>query len=237
MFDAFMAKVYRLAMVRASEVETPIEPAAVNRLINAVETDSEITLSDEERQALLPSAQQLVEELERLQREGRNGIWYFIICNSYRPGLTGQQFNCIVSNPPWMAMSKLADNPYKTTLQGIAQRYGIKPVGASHPHMELATIFLLSAVNRYLEDGARWSCVMPGSLLSGLNHEPLRSEKYRSSDVALPLQFDTIWELPQNTFKNKAIVLSGKKTIRHHLMCLRGEFIPMLEFMKRYTIL
>ena len=52
---------------------------------------------------------------------------------------------------------------------------------------------------------------MPGSLLNGLNHEPLRSEKYRSSDIALPLQFDAIWELPQNTFKNKAIVLSGKK--------------------------
>ena len=206
-----MAKVYRLAMARASEIETPIEPAAVNRLIDAVETDSEITLSDEEHQALLPSARQLVEELERLQREGRNGIWYFIICNSYRPGLTGQQFNCIVSNPPWMAMSKLADNPYKTTLQRIARQYGIKPVGASHPHMELATIFLLSAVNRYLEDGARWTCVMPGSLLSGLNHEPLRSEKYRSSDIALPLQFDAIWELPLNTFKNKAIVLSGKK--------------------------
>ena len=122
-----------------------------------------------------------------------------------------EPFDCIVSNPPWMAMSKLADNPYNTTLQRIARQYGIKPVGASHPHMELATTFLLSAVNCYLEDGARWSCVMPGSLLSGLNHEPLRSEKYRSSDVALPLQFDAIWELPQNTFKNKAIVLSGKK--------------------------
>lgn len=212
-FDSFMAKAYRLAMARASETETPIEPAAVDRLIDAVEADSEITLTDEERQALLPSARQLVEELEHLQREGRNGIWYFIISNSYRPGLTGQQFNCIVSNPPWMAMSKLADNPYKTTLQRIARQYGIKPVGASHPHMELATIFLLSAVNRYLEDGARWSCVMPGSLLSGLNHEPLRSEKYRSSAVALPLQFDAIWELPQNTFKNKAIVLSGKKDV------------------------
>ena len=66
-----MAKVYRLAMARASEVETPIEPAAVNRLIDAVETDSEITLSDEERQALLPSARQLIEELERLQREAQ----------------------------------------------------------------------------------------------------------------------------------------------------------------------
>ena len=210
-FDSFMAKTYRLAMARASAAEVPIDLTTVERLIEAVEADSETVLSGEYRQSLLPSTQQLIEELERLQREGRNGIWYFIICNSYRPGLTGQQFNCIVSNPPWMAMSKLADNPYKTTLQEIARRYGIKPAGASHPHMELATIFLLGAVNRYLEEGAQWSCVMPGSLLSGLNHEPLRSEKYRLSDVALPLQFDAIWELPQNTFKNKAIVLSGKK--------------------------
>lgn len=210
-FDSFMAKAYRLAMARASETETQIDPTTVEGLVKTVEADSETALSDAERQLLLPSTQQLVEELERLQREGRNGIWYFIICNSYRPGLTRRQFNCIVSNPPWMAMSKLADNPYKATLQGIAWRYGIKPIGASHPHMELATIFLLSAVDRYLEEGARWSCVMPGSLLSGLNHEPLRSEKYRSSDVALQLQFDAIWELPQNTFKNKAIVLSGKK--------------------------
>lgn len=211
-FDSFMAKAYHLAMVRASEAETPIEPAIIDELIEAVEADSEVPLSDNNRQTLSPSAHQLVVELERLQREGRNGIWYFIICNSYRPGLTGQQFNCIVSNPPWMAMSKLADNPYKNTLEGIARRYEIKPVGASHPHMELATIFLLSATDRYLEDGAQWSCVMPGSLLSGLNHEPLRSEKYRASEAALPLQINAIWELPQNAFKNKAIVLSGKKS-------------------------
>lgn len=210
-FDSFMVKAYHLAMVRASEDEVPIDLATVDRLVEAVEADSEVTLSIEERRKLLLSARQLIAELERLQRAGRNGIWYFIICNSYRPGLTGQQFNCMVSNPPWLAMSKLADNPYKTTLQEIACKYGIKPIGASHPHMELATIFLLSAINRYLEDGARWSCVMPGSLLSGLNHEALRSEKFRSSDTALSLQFNAIWELPQNIFKNKAIVLSGKK--------------------------
>lgn len=210
-FDAFMAKVYHIAMVRASEIKATIDPLVVNKLIDAVEIDSEIKLPDEKRQALLPSAMQLIEALECLQREGRNGIWYFIICNSYRPGLVGQQFNCIVSNPPWMAMSKLADNPYKTTLQKFARRYGIKPAGASHPHMELATIFLLNAVDRYLKEGARWSCVMPGTILNGLNHEPFRNEKYRSSSAALHLQFDAIWELPQHIFKNKGIVLSGKK--------------------------
>ena len=210
-FDSFMAKTHRLAMARATEDENQITPEVLEGLIDAVQTESEEMISAENKQALILAARQLVDELEHLQREGRNGIWYFVICNSYRPGLVGRQFNCIVSNPPWMAMSKLVDNPYKTALQEIAQRYNIKPMGAAHPHMELATIFLLSAVDRYLEDGALWSCVMPGSLLSGLNHEPLRSEKYRLSDAELPLQIDTIWELPQNTFKNKAIVLSGKK--------------------------
>lgn len=211
-FDSFMAKTYRLAMARSSEVESSINIVVMDKVIEAVEDESDVILSNVERRALSSSAQQLVLQIERLQRTGRNGIWHFIICNSYRPGLTSQQFNCIVSNPPWMAMSKLADNPYKTALQGIADHYGIKPIGASHPHMELATIFLLSAIDRYLEDNAYWSCIMPGSLLSGLNHEPLRDEKYRSSNAALSMRFGAIWELPQNTFKNKAIVLSGKKS-------------------------
>ena len=74
---------------------------------------------------------QMVLQLETLQRQGRNGIWHFIISNSYRPRLTEKQFNCIVSNPPWMAMSKLADNPYKNALGEIARKYAIQPHGAA----------------------------------------------------------------------------------------------------------
>lgn len=52
---------------------------------------------------------------------------------------------------------------------------------------------------------------MPGSLLSGMNHEHLRREKYRTSRSHLLTQITSLWELPINTFKNKAIVLSGRK--------------------------
>ena len=211
-FDSLMSKAYRLAMIRAARMASPIDENTIFELIDSVEEDSETKLSDDKRELLCSSACSLITELELLQREGRNGIWYFIISNSYRPGLTGHQFNCIVSNPPWMAMSKLADNPYKDTLHKIADFYGIKPVGPAFPHMELATVFLLRSIDRYLASDAYWSCVMPGSLLNGLNHEPLRKEAYRSSNAALPMKFDAIWELPQNTFKNKAIVLSGTKS-------------------------
>lgn len=213
LFDAFMAKVYHLSMVRAStERAQPLTDAIIDSLLKAIEIDSEFVLLPDERVELTSSTAQLITELENLQRQGRNGIWYFILCNSYRPSLTRHQFNCIISNPPWMAMSKLANNPYKRALQRMADRYDIRPSGASHPHMELATIFLMNAVDRYLGNGSLWSCIMPGSLLGGYQHNKLRLGSYRTSDAKLPMDVIYIWELPSTTFKNKAIILSGSKS-------------------------
>ena len=210
-FDAIMAKTYRFAMLRAEGAETELNAMHIIGLINSIAEEENIVFTDEQHEALCESARQLVQQLERLQREGRNGIWYFILSNSYRPGITSQQFDCIVSNPPWMAMSKLSENPYRHALHQLAEKYGIKPTGASHPHMEMATIFLVSAIDRYLKNDGYWSCIMPGSLLSGMNHEHLRREKYRTSRSHLSTQITSLWELPINTFKNKAIVLSGRK--------------------------
>ena len=211
-FDSFISKVYRLAMARAAVPETGNGAITAEVLIDAVGRESGTDLEPNQKAELAETTTQLVLQLESLQRQGRNGIWHFIISNSYRPGLTEQQFNCIVSNPPWMAMSKLADNPYKNALRDIARRYSIQPLGAAHPHMELATIFLVSSIDRYLKDGAHFSYIMPASLMSGLNHEPFRKEKYLSSDAELEAKISAIWELPVDTFKNKAIVLSGEKT-------------------------
>jgi hypothetical protein len=212
LFDSFISKIYRLAMARARVPETANGAVATETLIKATERECGLEIGAEKKTELSETAAQMVLQLESLQRQGRNGIWHFIISNSYRPGLTEKQFDCIVSNPPWMAMSKLADNPYKTALKEIANRYAIQPQGAAHPHMELATIFLVSSVDRYLKEGAHWSYIMPASLLSGLNHEPFRKGKYVSSDAELETRVNAIWELPTDTFKNKAVVLSGEKS-------------------------
>lgn len=211
-FDSFISKVYRLAKARAATPESEEGDVGAEVLIGAVERESGVEIDPAKKAELVETTTQMVLQLESLQRQGRNGIWHFIISNSYRPGLTEQQFNCIVSNPPWMAMSKLADNPYKNALRDIARRYSIQPRGAAHPHMELATIFLVSSIDRYLKDGAYFSYIMPASLMSGLNHEPFRKEKYLSSDARLDAKISAIWELPVDTFKNKAIVISGEKT-------------------------
>lgn len=211
-FDAFISKIYRFAMARAAQKEEAADAIAAELLIEAVEQECETVIGSEDKNKLVKSTMQLVEQLESLQRQGRNGIWHFIISNSYRPGLIEQQFNCIVSNPPWMAMSKLVDNPYKNALRNIARSYSIQPLGAAHPHMELATIFLVSSIARYLKKGAYFSYIMPSSLMSGKNHEPFRQECYMYSNAKLEAKISEIWELPVDTFKNKAIVLSGEKS-------------------------
>lgn len=209
-FDAFVSKVYRLSMARAASPETENNEIEAEQLIEAVVQESGMELDPERTNVLERTATRMVLHLESLQRQGRNGIWHFIISNSYRPGLTEKQFNCIVSNPPWMAMSKLADNPYKLALKDIARKYALQPTGAAHPHLELATIFLISSIERYLKDGASWSCIMPASLMSALNHESFRQGKY--TDEGMKASVTAIWELPKDTFKNKAIVLSGDKS-------------------------
>lgn len=228
-FDSFMAKCYKLAMVRATNKETELTDTQMDRLVSSVEMESGIVQSREEEQAQRVAACALILQLERLQREGRNGIWYFILNNSYRPGLVERQFNCIISNPPWLAMSKLADNPYKKTLLEKNEKFGIKPPGASHLHMELASTFLLAAADKYLKDDGKWLCVMPGSLMSGYNHEPLRREIYTAAPQQINTNIDTIWELPIRTFKNKAIVLGGRKTQKATIYPVSGRYFTEID--------
>ncbi len=222
-FDAFMSICYKYAMNRATQDKSEITEAQLDNLIASIEMESNTNQTSVERQVQRAAAYCLVLQLESLQREGRNGIWYFILSNSYKPGLVTNQFNCIVSNPPWLAMSKLADNPYKRVLQEKTASFGIKPPGASHLHMELATTFLLASIDNYLKDGARWMCIMPGSILSGYHHDPLRLEKYRNSQCSIDAEIDTLWELPVATFKNKAVVLGGKRNDKASQYPLKGR--------------
>ncbi len=213
-FDAFMSICYNFAMERAGREKQDLTERQIDDIIVAIDRQSNMSVDGPQRKNQRMAAYGMISQLEELQRRGRNGIWYFIINNSYKPSLVAGQFNRIVSNPPWLAMSKLADNPYKIVLQQKTADFGIKPPGSSHLHMELATTFLLASVDRYLMDGARWMCVMPGSILNGYNHEPFRIEKFKYAKTPVDLNVDTIWELPMSTFKNKAVVLGGKKSGR-----------------------
>lgn len=153
----------------------------------------------------------LVRRMADLAIANRNGIWAFILRNTYRPALLTGQFNGLISNPPWLAMSQFANNPYKEQLSARAQAYGIKPGGAAHLHLDLATTHLLHAVDRYLKPGSAITCLVPGTIFKAQNHAKFRDAAYLDADRPVPFELQTIAGVTPGTFKVRASVAIGIK--------------------------
>lgn len=149
--------------------------------------------------------------IRNLDQKGQNGIWSFVLKNTLRPTLVAANFNGIISNTPWLALSKLGNNPYRDKLKFLGRCLGILPTGASAPHVELATIFLVNSVKRYLVEAGVFGCILPHSVLAGNNHMPFRTGQFSSITRPIKLNPECVWELPNDTFKNKAIAIFGRK--------------------------
>lgn len=163
----------------------------------------------------------LYKALYQLNSEGKNGIWAFVLKNTFRPSLITAKFNGIVTNTPWLAMSKIGSNPYKESLRLIANRLGINPVDSSFPHLEMATVFLLSSISRFLMDGGVFGCILPDSVLTGFQHNKFRNGEFNVKNIKA--SFNEIWELPVDTFKNKSISLFGKKEVFNDALSYPGR--------------
>ncbi len=210
-FDAIIDRCYELAMSGGDK------PILVNDSVLETATRSALSSAIEE-----PNTDQIgsaktflksfTETVDQLNREGRNGIWAFILRNSYRPGVVAGQFNGLVSNPPWLALSRIADNPYRDALRKKAEQFGIKPPGPSFLHIEMSTIFLLHAVDRYLRPGAKVGCIVPDSVLTGYNHNPFRNAAYSVADKPVDFNVEEVWRMPETTFKNRGAALIGSKS-------------------------
>lgn len=209
-FDAMLDFGYSVA-ISIGATALKLDEALLEGEISSVLSRSSVEADNGQREAAKTFLRELTLTVNRLNREGRNGIWVFILRNSYRPGLVAGQFNGLVSNPPWLALSKVADNPYRAVLRMKAEQFGIRPPGPSFLHIEMATIFLLHAVDRYLQDGAVIGCIAPDSVLNGYHHNPFRTAAYRTARRPVKFALDEIWRVEEHTFKNKAVVLFGRK--------------------------
>ena len=184
---------------------------AAEQFLSGAVVTSATSLPQELREPLAESVYELAHCMAELAVANRNGIWAFILRNTYRPGLLSGQFNGLVSNPPWLAMSGLADNPYKEVLTQRAKLYGIRPPGPSFLHLELGTTHLLHAVDRYLAPNASISCLVPGTVFNGYHHEPFRKRQFLSSTRPVALEINEIWQIAPGTFKYPGAAVIGHK--------------------------
>jgi methylase of polypeptide subunit release factors len=211
LFDRALDVAHGVATAATEQPGRALEPDEIDGAVTEALRTTDDDLDTDELARVQAFIEQLTQALRDLEDADLNGIWSFVLRNTYRPGLLRGQFNGLITNPPWLAMSKLADNPYKEVLQRRAAAYGIRPPGAAHLHTELATTFLLHAVDRYLAPGSVIACVLPETVLNGYHHELFRRGGYARADTPVELDVDELWRVDHGTFKNEAIVLFGHR--------------------------
>lgn len=190
---------------------TLTETLAGTRL-DAALTEHDVTLDEITTQAARTGLFQLAQRMTALALARRNGIWAFILKNTYRPSLLAGQFNGIISNPPWLALSKIANNPYKDRIRDRTDSYGLRPTGPSFLHLEIATTFLLYAADRYLAPDGQIAVLLPGTLVNGDHHQPFRDGAYQTATRPVSFQIDELWDVQRETFKAPCVAVVGHKT-------------------------
>lgn len=211
LFDILVDTSYRVVTDILEKKPAILSENELNIYYESIKSDIEIEITDEQKKQILKFLQDLIEKIDLLNKDGRNGVWAYILRNSFRPGLVTGQFNGLVSNPPWLALSKIANNPYQQILKHKAESFGIKPPGSSHLHIELATIFLLHGIQKYLVDSAFIGCIVPDTVLNGHHHNPFRKFQFYMSSNSIAFDITEIWKIQEHVFKNNAIVLFGTK--------------------------
>ncbi len=194
-----------------AEEPTPVSAEEAAKVVDRLAENTGTALDPDFRAELIPASRSLVNRMIELSAAGRNGVWAFILRNTYRPGLLTGQFNGIVSNPPWLALSAIANNPYREVLRRRAKVYGIRPEGPSFLHLELGTTHLLHAVDRYLKPAGSVACLVPGTVFNGHHHEPLRQRRFFSSRRPVALEITEVWQVAPGTFKYPGAAIIGRK--------------------------
>ena len=211
LFDDIVDWAYDEAKTGARGERGEVTEERAGRLIDGLAEKHDIGIDAPLRPKIVTATTKLAQRMTELARANRNGIWAFILRNTYRPGLLVGQFNGLVSNPPWLAMSQLANNPYKEQLSKRSLLYGIKPSGASHLHLELATTYLVHAIDRYLKPGAVVACLLPGTIFKGHHQQKFRDAAYLRSPRKVPFELQEIWEVASGTFKVRSAAVVGVK--------------------------
>lgn len=190
---------------------SPVAPATVVSNLPNILGDAYSQELEERAEALAISMTTLANELARRIHDRRNGIWAFVLRNSYRPSLFAGHFDLIACNPPWLAMSSLPDVPYKAQLERRAEAFDIQPTGSAFLHTEIATTFALHSVLHFLKPNGRAAFILPRSIFDGDNHHPFRLGQFAT---VVPFAITELWDLNEvdDLFKIPSCVLWGTKS-------------------------
>ena len=126
-------------------------------------------LPPEEKEILLKERKKLAklyQELFKLEQEGKDGVWIYIIKNAFAPLLKGK-FDYIVGNPPWINWESLPEQ-YRESSKELWKKYGLLVIkgktGLGKVKKDLSMLFLARCFDLYLKVGGKLGFVITFSV-------------------------------------------------------------------------
>ncbi len=229
LFDLLLDGAHGLSLELASTPQQSPDAGYIDQILDDAQVGTlDNPLDLDEIKATQEFLKLLIRKLADFKRNGRDGIWTFVIRNAYRPALVAGQFNGIISNPPWLSMSKIGNNPFASVLKNKAARYLLEPPGSSFPHLEMATVFLAYSIEHYLADGGHIACVLPDTIRTGGQHLPFRTQvaPQQETQRRVELRLDEMWTVKRGTFKNRAVIVLGAKAAPVDMTEIPGQMVP-----------
>jgi len=103
----------------------------------------------------------------KLEEEGRNHVWTFIIKNAFAP-LTvvssNGRFDHVVGNPPWINWENLPED-YREKTKNVWGWYGLlkktKGMGLGKVKRDMAMLFLARCLDRFVKDSGKLTFLIP----------------------------------------------------------------------------
>jgi hypothetical protein len=100
----------------------------------------------------------LYEELAKLDKANKNGIWARIIKNAFAPVFIGR-VDYIAGNPPWVNWESLPGD-YRDALKPLWQEYGLFSLSGSAGRLgggkkDLSMLFVYSCIDNYLKQSGK----------------------------------------------------------------------------------
>jgi hypothetical protein len=133
----------------------------------------------------------------RLQDDGRNHIWGYYVRNAARPGWLARPENrvdVLIGNPPWLAYNFMPEQ-MQDDFRRLSTERGLWPAAQVVTKQDLAGLFVVRSVERYLRQGGVFGFVMPESALSRTTYLGFREGRWQSPAHSTLVEFGKPWDL------------------------------------------
>lgn len=156
------------------------------------------------RYGIAESDQHVLDETFRvmcsLNDQGRNHIWGYYVRNLARPRWLARESNrvdVLIGNPPWLSYRYMTP-PMQAEFRKLLKERGLWSGAKSVTHLDLSSVFVIRAIERYLKLKGHFAFVMPYAVLSRQHFKGFRGGEWpRPQAFPVRVAFGEPWDFHQ----------------------------------------